>query len=95
LAPSQVDVRIVIVSLTVSLPAKRRPRPRIRTAFMAAFESVSTADRTIHPDNERRMAAWIGARKTIELDASHASLASKPGAVCDRIDEAAQTASTG
>jgi pimeloyl-ACP methyl ester carboxylesterase len=50
---------------------------------------VSTADRMIHPDNERRMAERIGPRKTIELDASHASLASQPVAIVDLIDEAA------
>src|SRR6516225_5783959 len=52
---------------------------------------VSTADRMIHPDNERRMAARIGARKTVELDASHASLASQPSAVTDLIDDAASS----
>jgi len=50
---------------------------------------VSTADRMIHPDNERRMAKRMGPRKTIELDASHASLASQPVAIVDLIDEAA------
>ena len=50
---------------------------------------VSTADRMIHPDNERRMAERMGPRKTIELDASHASLASQPVAIVDLIDEAA------
>ncbi|MFJ6418339.1 alpha/beta hydrolase [Paeniglutamicibacter sp. NPDC091659] len=49
---------------------------------------VSTQDRMIHPDNERRMAARMAPRKIIELDASHASLASQPGPVCDLIDEA-------
>ena len=49
---------------------------------------VSTADRMIHPDNERRMAERMGPRKTIELDASHASLASQPVAIVDLIDEA-------
>jgi pimeloyl-ACP methyl ester carboxylesterase len=49
---------------------------------------VSTADRMIHPDNERRMAEQMGPRKTIELDASHASLASQPVAIVDLIDEA-------
>lgn len=39
----------------------------------------------IHPDNGRRM----NPRKTIELDASHASLASQPQAVVDLIEEAA------
>lgn len=53
---------------------------------------VSTQDRMIHPDNERRMAQRMAPRRTIELDASHASLASQPGAVVDLIDEAAQSA---
>jgi pimeloyl-ACP methyl ester carboxylesterase len=50
---------------------------------------VSTADRQIHPDNERRMAERMGPRKIIELDASHASLASQPGPVVDLIETAA------
>ncbi|MFZ3471851.1 hypothetical protein ACODT3_17195 [Streptomyces sp. 4.24] len=50
----------------------------------------STADRMIHPDNERRMAALMDPRKTVELDASHASLASLPGPVCDLIESAAR-----
>lgn len=50
---------------------------------------VSTEDRMIHPDNERRMAARMNPRKTIELAASHASLASQPGAIVDLIDAAA------
>lgn len=49
---------------------------------------VSTEDRMIHPDNERRMAERMTPRKTIELDASHASLASQPGPVVDLIEEA-------
>ncbi|QEU92165.1 alpha/beta hydrolase [Streptomyces kanamyceticus] len=53
---------------------------------------VSTADRMIHPDNERHMARRMAPRKTIELDASHASLASQPGPVCDLIEAAAQEA---
>jgi pimeloyl-ACP methyl ester carboxylesterase len=54
---------------------------------------VSTEDRMIHPDNERRMAQRMNPRKTIELAASHASLASHPTAVCDLIDEAASSVS--
>ena len=42
---------------------------------------VSTSDRMIHPDSERRMAERMNPRSTIELDASHASLASQPSAV--------------
>lgn len=49
---------------------------------------VSTADRMINPDNERRMAARMNPRQVIELDASHASLASQPAAIADLIDAA-------
>ncbi|WP_040805469.1 alpha/beta hydrolase [Nocardia concava] len=49
---------------------------------------VSTEDRMINPDNERRMAERIGARRTVELPASHASLASQPVAIADVIDAA-------
>ncbi|MFB7586985.1 alpha/beta hydrolase [Streptomyces sp. NPDC056169] len=51
---------------------------------------VSTQDRMIHPDNERRMAQRMNPRKTIELDASHASLASRPVEVCDLVELAAR-----
>ncbi|MET9551702.1 alpha/beta hydrolase [Streptomyces sp. NPDC006645] len=47
---------------------------------------VSTEDRMIHPDNERRMARRMDPRKTIELPAGHASLASRPGEVTDLIE---------
>lgn len=49
---------------------------------------VSTEDRMINPENERRMAARMNPRRTIELDASHASLASQPAAIADLIDAA-------
>ncbi|WP_285032243.1 alpha/beta hydrolase [Mycolicibacterium sp. lyk4-40-TYG-92] len=54
-----------------------------------SWYQVSTQDRMIHPDNERRMAERINPRKIIELDAGHASLASQPVAVAGLIDEAA------
>ncbi len=54
-----------------------------------SWYQVSTQDRMIHPDNERRMAQRMNPRKIIELDASHASLASQATAVADLIDEAA------
>lgn len=50
---------------------------------------VSTSDRMIHPDTERRMAKRLNPQSTIELDASHASLASQPIAIADLIDKAA------
>jgi pimeloyl-ACP methyl ester carboxylesterase len=54
-----------------------------------AWYQVSTEDRMIHPDNERRMARRMNPRRTMELAASHASLASQAPAVCDLIEEAA------
>ena len=53
-----------------------------------SWYQVSTSDRMIHPETERRMAERMNPRRTIELDASHASLASQPSAVVDLIDEA-------
>ncbi|MFV8053686.1 alpha/beta hydrolase [Mycobacterium sp. 48b] len=64
---------------TVTVPAwKTKP----------TWYQVSTEDRMIHPDNERRMAQRMNPRKIVELDASHASLASQPTAIADLIDEA-------
>lgn len=50
---------------------------------------ISSQDRMIHPDNEKRMSGRMGAKKVITLDASHASLASRPVEVVALIDEAA------
>lgn len=54
---------------------------------------VSTDDRMIHPDNQRRMAERMQPQHTIELAASHASLASQPAGVVDLIEEALRAAS--
>lgn len=54
-----------------------------------SWYQVSTEDRMIHPDNERRMAQRMNPRAIVELPASHASLASQPKAVADLIDQAA------
>ncbi len=54
-----------------------------------SWYQVSTNDRMIHPDTERQMAERIKPRSTIELDASHASLASQPAAIAALIDQAA------
>lgn len=51
---------------------------------------VSTQDRTINPDLERFMAKRMNAR-TIEIDASHAVLLSRPKEVANVILEAAET----
>ena len=55
-----------------------------------SWYQISSADHMIHPDNQARMAARMNPRKTITLDASHASLASRPAEVAALIDEAAK-----
>jgi predicted alpha/beta hydrolase family esterase len=57
---------------------------RVRPSFYA----VSVEDRTINPDLQRHMAARMGAR-TVELQASHVSLISRPQEVAALILEAA------
>jgi hypothetical protein len=65
---------------TISEPAwKKKP----------TWYQVSSSDRMIHPDSERKMAERMTPRATIELDASHASLASQPAAIVDLIVQAA------
>src|SRR6516162_8147522 len=65
---------------TISEPAwKKKP----------TWYQVSANDRMIHPDSERQMAERMAPRTTIELDASHASLASQPAAIVDLIVQAA------
>lgn len=58
-----------------------------------SWYQVSSEDRMIAPDNERRMAKRMNAKKIIELKASHASLASMPNEVSALIDEAAEAVS--
>jgi pimeloyl-ACP methyl ester carboxylesterase len=65
---------------TITLPAwKNKP----------SYYQISSADRMITPANEKMMSARLNARKVITLDASHASLASRPDEVTALIDEAA------
>jgi pimeloyl-ACP methyl ester carboxylesterase len=53
-----------------------------------SWYAVSTQDRTINPDLERFMAKRMGA-KTIEVEASHLSIISKPDTITDLILDAA------
>jgi pimeloyl-ACP methyl ester carboxylesterase len=55
-----------------------------------SWYQISGEDRMIHPDNQRRMSARIGARKIITLPTGHASLASRPTEVASFIAEAAK-----
>lgn len=55
-----------------------------------SWYQISSEDRMIHPDNQRMMSGRMNAKKVITLDASHASLASRPVEVTDLIVEAAE-----
>ncbi|MEV6521199.1 alpha/beta hydrolase [Longispora sp. NPDC051575] len=55
-----------------------------------SWYQVSSADRMIHPDNQRMMADRIKPQRTLTLDASHASLASRPEEIANLILEAAR-----
>ena len=59
-----------------------------------SWYQISSEDRMIAPANEKRMAERMGAKKSITLAASHASLASSPVEVCALIDEAAKASSS-
>lgn len=52
---------------------------------------ISSQDHMIAPENQRMMSGRMNAKKVITLDASHASLASRPREVADLIVEAAQS----
>ncbi|MEV6526309.1 alpha/beta hydrolase [Longispora sp. NPDC051575] len=58
---------------------------------LPSFYQVSRNDRCIHPDAQRFFAKRMGAKKTIELDSSHASLVSHPDEIADLIRLAART----
>lgn len=56
---------------------------------LPSWYQVSTGDRAIPPATERELAQRMDPRRTIELDASHASLLSQPQAIAALVDEAA------
>ncbi len=55
-----------------------------------SWYQVSTLDRMIHPDNQKMMAERMSAKKTISLEAGHASLASHPVEIAVLIEAAAR-----
>ena len=58
-----------------------------------SWYQISSQDRMISPENEKEMSARLNARKVITLDASHASLASRPVEIAALIEEAATAVS--
>ncbi len=59
-----------------------------------SWYQISNHDRMIHPENQQKMSDRMNARKIINLDASHASLASRPSEVASLINEAASAAAS-
>lgn len=55
-----------------------------------SWYQLSTQDRMIAPQNQESMSARMQPKKVLRLDASHASLASRPQEVAALIDEAAR-----
>lgn len=58
-----------------------------------SWYQISSQDRMINPENQKMMSARMNAKKVITLDASHASLASRPKEVTGLIVEAARAVS--
>lgn len=56
-----------------------------------SWYQISSQDHMINPDNQKMMSERLNAKKIITLDASHASLASRPKEISDLIAEAAQS----
>src|SRR5262249_4327184 len=86
----------LVMAVTQKAPLGSTAADKLTTAAWhnkPSFYQISSEDRMIHPDNERRMAERLGAKKIITLNAGHASLASKPHEVAHFIDEAATTVS--
>jgi pimeloyl-ACP methyl ester carboxylesterase len=54
-----------------------------------SWYQISSNDQMLAPKTEKMMSDRLGAKKVITLDASHASLASRPDEVTALIDEAA------
>lgn len=55
-----------------------------------SWYQISSEDRMIHPENQKKMSARMNPQKVISLAASHASLASKADEIAGLIEEAAQ-----
>lgn len=58
-----------------------------------SWYQISSEDRMIAPENEKRMAERLRAKRIVTLKASHASLASVPREVSEFIDDAARATS--
>jgi pimeloyl-ACP methyl ester carboxylesterase len=60
---------------------------------LPSWAIVATSDKAIPPDAERHMAQRAGARKIVEVDASHSIALSQPAVVADLIRTAVDATS--
>jgi pimeloyl-ACP methyl ester carboxylesterase len=83
----------LVMAVTQKAPVGTTFGEQLTTAAWKAkpcWYQISSEDRMIHPDNQRRMAARIDPRKIITLPAGHASLASRPTEIAALVAEAAK-----
>jgi pimeloyl-ACP methyl ester carboxylesterase len=87
----------LVMAVTQKAPLASTAGNKVKAPAWKAKPSwyqISSEDRMISPENEKRMSARMGAKKVITLPASHASLASRPLEVSALIDEAARATTT-
>ncbi len=87
----------LVMAVTQKAPIGSAAGNKVTTPAWKAKPSwyqISSDDRMILPENQKRMAARMGAKKSITLAASHSSIVSKPLEVSSLIDEAARATST-
>lgn len=88
------EIRVMAVTQKAPLASTAADKAT-KAAWKAkpSWYQISSQDRMIAPENQKRMAERMGAKKIITLPASHASLASMPDEVAAFIDEAAKAVS--
>lgn len=86
--PKQVAAVMAVAQRPLALLAAASPTTAAAWKTVPSWYLLGREDKTITPDSQRFMANRAGA--TIrEIDASHLSMVSRPGAVVDLIEEAA------
>src|SRR5882724_4483 len=79
----------LIMAVTQKAPIASAAGNKVKTPAWKAKPSwyqISSEDRMILPENQKRMAARMGAKKSITLAASHSSIVSRPFEVSSLID---------
>ena len=88
--PKQEAALMAITQRPLALPAAASPTTAAAWKTIPSWYLLGRKDKTITPAAQRFMATRAGAA-TREVDASHLSMVSRPGAVVDVIEEAAKS----